>query len=92
MMQFVKDDIIASKEDTKLGEINIDDGKNWKKSTSIEIGMTAKTYLSKLSNIDKKTFLLNVCFAMIKTINYMKAKFSSDDQFLKDLRFFFLNN
>nr|XP_042906334.1 uncharacterized protein LOC122270948 [Parasteatoda tepidariorum] len=39
MMLFIKDDIVAAKEGTDLRDIELENGKNWKKSSSIEIGI-----------------------------------------------------
>ena len=63
MIQFLKDDIVASNEGTALDDIVIDDVKNWK-LVSIEIGMTAKTFLSELNKNDKKGSLMNVRTAL----------------------------
>ena len=64
MIQFLKDDIVASNEGTALDDIVIDDVKNWKKLVSIEIGMTAKTFLSELNKNDRKGSLMNVRTAL----------------------------
>lgn len=59
-----------------------------KKLISLEIGLSTKGLLLKLTQNDNNIFLLNGCSALIETVNYLKSNLLFCDQFFKNLVIF----
>lgn len=88
MTQVLKDSVVAKKEGNDLGEIKLDNKDNWKKLSDIEVGMRAKNLIQKVSENDRKLFLMAVRKAVFSTVNYMKTNFPYCNQILKDMDIF----
>lgn len=88
MAQVLKDSVVAKKEGKDLEEVKLDNKDNWKKLNDIEIGMKAKNLIQKVSENDKKLFLMAVRKAIFSTVDYMRSNFPYCNQILKDMDIF----